>query len=524
MRARPAVPGPPDDVAPSLDGAYRLVVVLTVALVALVALSAIRGALNPQPGASPTPAAVDPASFLYPAPRPAPDLALTDQGGSAFSSALLAGTPTLVFFGYTHCPDICPATMGILAEVLAASDQRLRVVFVSVDPERDTVEWLAEYVRYLPAGYITLTGTPAEVKGAADAWGVRYARVDTGTPGEYSMAHTAEVYLLDAPGRLRAHFPFGTQAGPILATLRLVAASTPSAGAPTPTFTTGPTPVATAAPTVTTAMTVVAVSSSVWAGGDSPVILTLTGPNGRLADVNATVSVQVLTLAGGAHGAPVEAVAVKPPGVDEVSYVAFLDLPEPGLWNLAVSARSGGTAFAGRGSVSALEQGGSTRLGEAAPSIRTPTIDDVGGVALRITTDPAPDLRLSRTSTADALAAHQPFVLVVDSAGFKVTPACGKALALAKYLVDRWPDVPFIHLEPYRYDIVTEEAVLQGSLTAPTLVDAADAWGVGEPPWGVGSMPWVFIVDGNGTVVAKYQGVVGSDDIDVIVSLLVARG
>jgi len=220
----------------------------------------------------------------------------------------------------------------------------------------------------------------------------------------------------------------------------------------------------------------------------------------------------------------VEAVAVKPPGVDEVSYVALLDLPEPGLWNLAVSARSGGTAFAGRGSVSALEQGGSTRLGEAAPSIRTPTIDDVGGVALRITTDPAPDLRLSRTSTADALAAHQPFVLVVDSAGFKVTPACGKALALAKYLVDRWPDVPFIHLEPYSYDIVTEEAVLQGSLTAPTLVDAADAWGVGEPPWGVGSMPWVFIVDGNGTVVAKYQGVVGSDDIDVIVSLLVARG
>src|SRR3989304_804597 len=91
----------------------------------------------------------------------------------------------------------------------------------------------------------------------------------------------------------------------------------------------------------------------------------------------------------------------------------------------------------------------------------------------------APALGLSRPSTADALAAHQPFVLVVDSVGFKVTPACGKALALAKYLVDRWPDVPFIHLEPYRYDIVTEEAVLQGSLTAPTLVDSDDDEGLG---------------------------------------------
>jgi hypothetical protein len=338
------------------------------------------------------------------------------------------------------------------------------------------------------------------------------------------MSHTAEVYLVDAAGRLRAHFPFGTQADPILATLRLAAASTPTAGAPTPVSTTGPTPSATAAPSAATAMTVGAVSSSIWAGGDSPVILTLSGPNGPLADMNATVSVQVLTLAGGAQGAPVEAVAVKPPGVDEVSYVAFLDLPEPGWWNLSVSALSGGTTFAGSGSLSALEGGGSARLGAAAPAVRTPTLDDAGGVALRITTDPLPDLRLSRTSTADALAAGQPFVLVVDSARFKVTPACGKALGLAKYLVDRWPDVPFIHLEPYRYDVITDTAVLQGSLAAPTLVGAADAWGLGEPPWGVGSMPWVFIVGGDGTVVAKYQGVVGSDDIDVIVSLLAARG
>jgi hypothetical protein len=185
---------------------------------------------------------------------------------------------------------------------------------------------------------------------------------------------------------------------------------------------------------------------------------------------------------------------------------------------------SGGSSLLGRTSVSALDPGATARLGAAAPDARTPTLDDVGGVALRVTTDPVPDLRMSRTSTVDALAAGEPFVLVVDSVRFKVTPACGKALGLAKFLQDRWPSIPFIHLEPYAYDVVTDTAVLQGSLGAPILVPAADAWGTGGAPWGAGSMPWVFIVDGDGRLVAKYQGVVGSDDIDVIVSMLAARG
>ena len=153
MRARPAVPGPSVDAAPSLDGAYRLVVVLAVALVVLVALSAIRGARHPAPEASPTP--VPPRPGLVPLPG-----AAAGAGAGAhrpgrqrvLAVAELAGTPTLVFFGYTHCPDVCPATMGILAQVLADHGPGLRVVFVSVDPERDTVAWLADFVRYLPAG------------------------------------------------------------------------------------------------------------------------------------------------------------------------------------------------------------------------------------------------------------------------------------------------------------------------------------------------------------------------------------
>jgi protein SCO1/2 len=519
MRARPAVPGPSAATAPSMDGAFRLVMAMALVLVAVVGLSVVRGAMTPAATAEPssTPAAA--ASFLVPDPRPAADLALVDQDGVPFTADRFVGGPTLVFFGYTHCPDVCPVTIGTLTEATTAYGPGVRVVFVSVDPERDTVEWLRDYVDYLPNGFSALTGTPGQVRAAADGWGVRYARVETGTPSGYSMSHTADVFLVDGGGTLRARFPFGTGADAVVATLRLVAGATPPPVSPTPTPA-RPTVAPSAPPAA--ALAVEVISSSIWAGGASPVTLALSGPAGRLDDLDARVTVQVTSTDGRAQGNPVEAIAVRPPGVERVSYVAFVDLASPGAWELDVTAESGGVALAGRTSIAALDPGATARLGERAPEIRTPTLGDVGGVAVRVTTDPLPDLSLSETSTADALAAREPFILVVDSIRFQVTPACGKALTLAKYLVYRWPTTTFIHLEPYAYDVVTEEPVLRGSLDAPLLVPAAEAWGIGGVPWGAGSMPWVFIVDGDGTVVAKYQGVIGSDDIDVIVSMLAA--
>jgi hypothetical protein len=266
------------------------------------------------------------------------------------------------------------------------------------------------------------------------------------------------------------------------------------------------------------------VSSSVFAGGASPAILILTGPDGRLADVEAVVTVQLTTADGAPLGTPVVASAVRPPGVADVYYVASLDIPSSGWWGLAVTATTRGQAMAGAGSLSALDPGTTAPTGATAPGIATPTLADVGGSALEVTTDPLPDLRLSGTSTAAALAAGRPFVLIIDSARFKITPACGKALGLAKFMVDRWPDVAFIHLEPFEYDVVTDTPVLLGSLGDPTLVPAADAWGIGGSPWGAGSMPWAFVVDGHGIIRAKYQGVIGSNDLDVIIALVAAGG
>ena len=140
------------------------------------------------------------------------------------------------------------------------------------------------------------------------------------------------------------------------------------------------------------------------------------------------------------------------------------------------------------------------------------------------TTQELPDLRLYRQSVADARAAGRPYVLVVDSARFKVSPACGRALTMISYLVDRWEDrVTFVHLEPFPYRVVTEAPVLDGSIADPPLNDQARALGLGDRTWPTTKMPWIFVVDGDGILRAKYQGVVGSDDIDLILSRYVGR-
>jgi hypothetical protein len=264
------------------------------------------------------------------------------------------------------------------------------------------------------------------------------------------------------------------------------------------------------------------VSSSVWSGGDSPVILRVADASGTPLDGSRRLRARVVPVAGGSPaGEDVEAVAVRPPGEDEVSYVASLDFPSPGTWRIELTADDGAT---GSAPVSVLDPGSTAPIGGPVPDVRTPTLDDVGGLALAVTTQPQPDLRMSRTSTADARAGGKPYVLVVDSARFKVSPACGRALTMVRYLLDRWPDVPFIHLEPFEYSIVTSEPVLGGDLADPPLNAQTRAFGIGDGPWPATEMPWVFVVDGDGIVRAKYTGIVGSADVDVILSLIEGEG
>jgi protein SCO1/2 len=481
--------------------------------------------------------------------RPAPPLQLTDQNGQPFTLSSELGRPVLVFFGYTHCPDVCPATIGTINEALAKAGGGARAVFVSIDPERDDVAAMHAYLKYLPTAYTGLTGTPAQVRQNADAWGVKYAK-QLNTTGGYGMAHTADVFLVDAQGRLRTTFPFGTTADPMADALRTLLAETPpppdapstapiavASPAPAASVTPAASPVAPAAslvaPATTTPTTAPSpasalglqatlVSSEVWAGGPDPVILTITDAAGIQLDGTEPVDVTVTGAGDAAAAPPVRAVAVKPWGEKTVYFVATVTIPSPGGWQLALSTPSGGT---GSIAVQALAQGATTPLGAPAPNIHTPTLADVGGVAEAVTTQPQPDLRLSQTSTSDARAQGRPYVIVIDSARFRVSPLCGKAITMVRYLIDRWQDsVDFVHLEPFVYTIVTDEPVLSGDISQPPLNQWTTAWGIGQDPWGAKAMPWAFVVDGQGVVRAKYTGIIGSADLDVIISLIEGNG
>lgn len=161
------------------------------------------------------------------APGPAPALAdLISPDGAAFDLATLAGRPTLLFFGYTHCPDVCPLTIGEILGVFEARPEA-QAVFVSIDPERDTPEFLTTWSVYLPEAFHAISGSLGAVRRAADGYGVRYARVETSSAAGYTFSHSADVFLIDGQGRLVGTFPFGTSAAAMAADIALMTGGAP---------------------------------------------------------------------------------------------------------------------------------------------------------------------------------------------------------------------------------------------------------------------------------------------------------
>ena len=134
------------------------------------------------------------------------DIHATDQDGRPFRLANLRGKGVAVFFGFTHCPNICPVTLAYLEKAREALPAELRndlrVVFVTIDPERDTVPKIRDYVRYFGPSVIGLRAAPAGLKEIAGAFGVAYAKADV-NGADYQMNHTTATYLIDREGRMR---------------------------------------------------------------------------------------------------------------------------------------------------------------------------------------------------------------------------------------------------------------------------------------------------------------------------------
>jgi protein SCO1/2 len=147
---------------------------------------------------------------------------LTDQNGNTVTDAQFRGEPFLVFFGYTNCPDICPATLYEMSEVLkrlGPDANRTAALFVTVDPERDTPEKLKQYVSSFHPRVFGLTGTPEQIEAVKREYRVFAKKVPL-KDGDYTMDHTAVVFLMDKEGRFVAPFNLERSADEAAADLR----------------------------------------------------------------------------------------------------------------------------------------------------------------------------------------------------------------------------------------------------------------------------------------------------------------
>jgi protein SCO1/2 len=141
---------------------------------------------------------------------------LVGADGKPVTDRNFRGRYMLIFFGFTHCPDICPAELQVIAQALEQlGDKAKKVVpiFITLDPERDTPEAMANYVKSFGPNFVGLTGSPEAIAAAAQAYRVAYSKVENkDSAGDYSVDHSALAYLMDPEGRYVTHFSYGLSA------------------------------------------------------------------------------------------------------------------------------------------------------------------------------------------------------------------------------------------------------------------------------------------------------------------------
>ena len=196
-------------------------------IIVLIAIAASAGLwLGSQPASAPK--ARTYATFsAYPQPRAVSPFSLDGSDGRKIDSAQLRGRYQLVFFGFTHCPDIWPTTLAVFREIskklpTSGLDQRVGFLFVSVDPERDNPQTLAEYARFFSKDIVAATADHERLGVLTRELGVLYVREQTESP-DYNVDHSAAIFVIDPEGRLLGRFSPPLDADRILADLKTIA-------------------------------------------------------------------------------------------------------------------------------------------------------------------------------------------------------------------------------------------------------------------------------------------------------------
>jgi protein SCO1/2 len=158
------------------------------------------------------------------------EFSLTNHKGEPVTDKDFRGKYMLVSFGYTFCPDICPAELQLMTdamEKLGDKQSEVTPVFVTIDPARDTVKQMGDYVSNFHPRMVGLTGTEEQIKQAAEVYRVFYAKAETATPGDpnYLMDHSTFIYLMDRNGEYLRHFPYGVSADDLAAAIASAVAS-----------------------------------------------------------------------------------------------------------------------------------------------------------------------------------------------------------------------------------------------------------------------------------------------------------
>lgn len=163
-------------------------------------------------------------SGVFEPPRMAPEFSLPSSQGGEFTLSEHRGQPLVLSFGFSSCPQICPMTLANLVKVkrqLGALADQVQVVFMTVDPERDSIDQLRAYLANFHPDFIGLTGAPEQLAAVREAYGITTQREDYGQ-GRYDVHHSSFVFLVDRQGLLRALVPFGTGPDDIAHDLRVL--------------------------------------------------------------------------------------------------------------------------------------------------------------------------------------------------------------------------------------------------------------------------------------------------------------